>query len=65
MRRKLTLKVKDRAEFEAIQRGLSDPVTLATVKVVGYLMPLSDRSKRRTMNFVADTLAEQAEADHA
>jgi hypothetical protein len=54
------IEVKDRKEAVAIRRGLQDPVTRATVKVVGTLLQLpTDRARQRVLGFVVDKLNEE------
>lgn len=58
MKRKLTLDVKDKAEFEAIKRAMTDPATMAVVKIVGHLMPLSLRAQSRVVRFASEVLCD-------
>jgi hypothetical protein len=51
---KANIDVEDRKEGELIKAGLDDAPTRAVVKVMGALAPLSDRGKRRVLNFVRD-----------
>ena len=55
------IEVKDRKEAEIIRRALNDPVTRATVLVIGALLPLQSGERRRVMNFCEDKLKEQDE----
>lgn len=57
---KTLVEVADRKEAALIRRGLEDPETRALVKVIGALAALpSDRARRRTLAFVADSLDEE------
>lgn len=57
---KTTIEVTDRREADAIKTALDDPTTRAFVVVVGTLLPLTDRERKRVMMFVSDKLDEQA-----
>jgi hypothetical protein len=58
---KATIDVESRQEAETLRTGLSDPSVRAFVAIVGVLMPLTQRARQRTMTYVADKLAEDAE----
>jgi hypothetical protein len=60
MKRRLTLDVKDAAEFEAIARALEDLEIRTFVLIVGTLLPFTPRERQRMMTFVADKLDETA-----
>jgi hypothetical protein len=60
---KANIDVEDRKEGELIKAGLDDAPTRAVVKVMGALAPLSDRGKRRVMNFVRDFYEEGGNPD--
>lgn len=53
---KTNIEVKDRREGDAIRTALDDPTTRAMVICVGLLMPLSERARKRVLNFVMDKL---------
>lgn len=55
---KATIDVKDRAEADRVRTALADPETRALVNVLGALLPLSERERKRALTFVADKLAE-------
>lgn len=59
---KTTIEVADRQEGRLLKTALEDPEFRAMGKIVGALLPLSQGGRRRTLNFVADTLKEQEEA---
>lgn len=60
---KAHIEVKDKDERDAVERAMGDPVTRATVIVMGHLLALpTDRARRRAMEYVKDELAERAEA---
>lgn len=58
---KATIEVKDRKEADAIKTALEDQTTRAFVVVVGTLLPLSPRARKRVMDFVTDKLTEEQE----
>jgi len=58
---KATIEVKDRKEVDLIKTALDDPKTRAFVQVVGALLPLTPRARKRVLEFVADKIAEDAE----
>lgn len=58
---KATIDVKDRAEAERVRTALADPETRALVNVMGALLPLTERERKRAMAFVADKIAEEKE----
>lgn len=49
MRRRLTIEVKDKAEFEAIKRGLDDPEARALVTIIGTMLPFDKRHQKAIM----------------
>lgn len=51
---KAKIEVEDRKEAELIRRGLQHAETRALVKVMGAMLPLDDRERRRTMNYIMD-----------
>lgn len=53
---KVAIEVKDRKEAEAVKAAMGDPTTRAMVLVVGYLMPLSQRARRRVLSWMANKL---------
>ena len=57
-KKQITVEARDGDEAAAIERALQDPTTLATVKIVGYLLPMSDRERRRVMTWVTDKINE-------
>ena len=59
-KRYVRIEVKDKSEGESIQRALEDPATRAFVAIVGTLLPLGDRARRRVLTFVNDKLNEDA-----
>lgn len=59
---KASIEVSDRKEAELIRAGLADPQTRALVKVIGALSGLTDRAKRRVLEYTRDRLDEQSEA---
>lgn len=59
MTRTIRIEVKNKAELEAVKRGLAQPDVMAFVKLVGLLEPFSDRARGRILNFVADSLDER------
>ena len=61
---KTTIRVKNRAEGEAIRRGLDDPSTRVFVQVMGLLLELpSDRARARVVGYMADRLVEHEDAE--
>lgn len=54
------IEVKDKGEADAITTALNDPATRAFVVIVGSLLPFGDRARTRILNFVNDTLDEDA-----
>ena len=60
MKRRLTLDVKDAAEFEAIERALKDQEIRTFILIVGTLLPFTPRERQRVMTYVADKLDEEA-----
>ena len=46
----------------AVERALQEQDVLAFVRIVGALLPLSDRAKRRVITHAADIVAEQVDA---
>jgi hypothetical protein len=58
---KANIQVSDRKEADAIRAGLDDPAVRAFVVIVGILLPLSDRARKRVMTYVTDRLEEQDE----
>lgn len=53
---KTTIEVTDRREADVIKTALDDPITRAFVVIVGTLLPLDERERRRVINFVTDNL---------
>lgn len=53
---KATIDVTNRAEADAIKTALADPVTRKFVIVMGNLLPMNDRDRRRVMSYVQDSL---------
>lgn len=53
------IEVENRKEADLIKRGLADPEVRAFVKVVGALLPLSERARVRVLRFVADQVDEE------
>lgn len=60
---KTTIEVKDRKEADAIKTALEDPTTRAFVVVVGTLLPLTIRERKRVMTFVADKLEDEQQSE--
>lgn len=58
---KTTLQVKSKEEGEAIVRGLADPVTRATVVMVGLLSGLSQTKRDRVIRNTQEALNDAAE----
>lgn len=58
---KANIEVSDRKEADAIRTGLDDPAVRAFVVVMGILLPLSERARRRVLTYVTDRLDEQDE----
>ena len=58
---KASIEVESRREAELIKTALDDPTTRAFVQVVGALLPLAPRARKRVMDFVADRIAEEGE----
>lgn len=56
---KATIDVKDRNEGNAIRDGLQIPTMRAAVIIAGLLLPLSDRARKRVLDFVVDKLDEE------
>lgn len=56
---KTTIEVGSKQEAELIKAGLADPLTRALVQVVGALAPLSQKAKKRALEYVADRLEEE------
>jgi hypothetical protein len=56
---KARIEVADRKEAELIKRALEDKQTRALVKIIGALLPLSQRARLRTLNYVDDILQEK------
>ena len=52
MKRQLTIEVKDKAEFEAIKRGLDDPEARAFVTIIGTMLPFDKRHQQAIMTAV-------------
>lgn len=44
---------------QVIQRALGDPDVRAFAIIVGTLLPLTDRQRKRVMTFVVDQVAEE------
>lgn len=55
---KAYIEVENRKEANLIKLGLAEPVR-AFVKVVGALLPLSERARGRVLRFVADRVDEE------
>lgn len=49
---KATIDVRDRAEADRVKTAMSDETTRAVMSVMGALMPLSIRDRRRVLAFV-------------
>lgn len=60
---KTQIEVADRKEAELIKRALADKQTRALVKIIGVLLPLSQRSRERALNYATDLLDERGESD--
>ncbi len=52
MKRRLTLEVRNKAEFEAIKRGLDDPEARALVVIIGTLLPYDKKNQAAIMTAV-------------
>jgi hypothetical protein len=50
----IRIEVKDKAEGEALLRGLNDPEVRAFVVTVGALLPFDNRARARMLRFLAD-----------
>lgn len=59
---KTYVEVENRKEANLIKRGLGDPEVRAFVKVMGALLPLSERARARVLRFVADQVDEELNA---
>lgn len=53
---KATIQVKNRAEAEAIQSAMGDPVMRATVVVVGVLLQLKPEERMEALSIVSKRL---------
>ncbi|OLE54195.1 MAG: hypothetical protein AUG51_09395 [Acidobacteria bacterium 13_1_20CM_3_53_8] len=58
---KTTIEVQSKKEGELIKRALDDPETRAFVQIVGALLPFTQRTRTRVLNFVKDQLEEEEE----
>ena len=62
---KASIEVTDRREAEAIRTGLEDPTVRAFVIIMGLLLPLPQRSRKRVLEYVTDRLDEEDETQQA
>ena len=56
---KVAITVKDRDQAKAVQTAMADPSTRAFVIMVGSLLPLGPRARKRVLEFVADRIDEE------
>lgn len=60
MAMKATITVDNKIEQQAIELALADPATRAFVTIIGILLPCTERTRARVMNFVTDKLEEES-----
>jgi len=58
---KATIEVKDRKEADAVRVGLEDPAVRAFVVIIGLLLPMTQRQRKRVLQYVMDKIDEDAE----
>ncbi len=56
---KVAIDVKDRREGELVRQALADPSTRAFVNIMGALLPLTARERKRVLAFATDKLDEE------
>lgn len=60
------IEVKNASDRRAVELAMSDPVTRASVLVVGHLLTLpTDRARARAIQYVTDELAERNEREES
>lgn len=58
---KATVEVADRKEADAVRAGLEDPAVRAFVVITGLLLPMTQRQRKRVLQYVTDKLNEDEE----
>ena len=60
---KASIDVKNRAEGDAIKKGLADPVTRATAGVVGILLDVPAHQRARVLRNVNEAIEDSEDSD--